>query len=53
MLAGLGAGYWLDERFSTRPAFLLLGGSLGVGAGLYHFVKSVLSALKDRTDRKP
>jgi F0F1-type ATP synthase assembly protein I len=53
VLAGVGAGYWLDERFSTRPVLLLLGGTLGVGAGLYHFVKSVLSALRDRTDPKP
>ncbi len=53
VLAGLGAGYLLDERFSTRPIFLLLGGTLGVGVGLYHFVKSVLSALRDRTDPKP
>ncbi len=51
VLAGVGAGYWLDERLATRPVFLLLGGCLGVGAGLYNFVKSASSALKDRTDK--
>jgi len=53
VLAGLGAGYWLDTRLSTRPVFVLLGGFLGVGAGLYRFVKSALTALRDRTDPKP
>jgi F0F1-type ATP synthase assembly protein I len=52
VLAGSGAGYWLDERLSTRPVFLLLGGALGVGVGMYHFVKSVTGATKDKTDRK-
>ena len=41
VLAGLGGGYWLDGRLGTRPVFLLLGGTLGVGAALYHFFKSV------------
>jgi len=41
VLAGLGGGYWLDGRLGTRPLFLLLGGTLGLGAGLYHFFKTV------------
>ena len=41
MLAGLGGGYWLDGRFDTRPVFLLLGGVLGVGAALSHFLTAV------------
>jgi F0F1-type ATP synthase assembly protein I len=41
VLAGLGGGYWLDGRLQTRPWFLLLGGSLGLAAGLYHFLKTV------------
>jgi F0F1-type ATP synthase assembly protein I len=39
VLAGLGGGYWLDGRLGTRPVFLLLGATLGVGAALYHFFK--------------
>jgi F0F1-type ATP synthase assembly protein I len=41
VLAGLGAGHWLDGRLATRPLFLLLGGTLALGAGLYHFFKTV------------
>jgi F0F1-type ATP synthase assembly protein I len=41
VLAGLGGGYWLDARLGTRPLFLLLGGTLALGAGLYHFFKVV------------
>ena len=41
VLAGLGGGYWLDGRLGTRPAFLLLGGCLGLAAALVHFFKTV------------
>jgi F0F1-type ATP synthase assembly protein I len=41
VLAGLGGGYWLDERLGTRPVLVLLGGTLGLGAALYHFFKTV------------
>ena len=46
VLAGLGGGYWLDRRLETRPWFLLLGGVLGVGAALYHFLKTVAGLQK-------
>ena len=46
MLAGLGGGYWLDGRFGTRPLFLLLGGTLGLAAGLYDFIKTVTGKSK-------
>jgi len=46
VLAGLGGGYWLDGRLGTRPLFLLLGGTLGLGAGLYHFFKTVTGQQK-------
>ena len=46
VLAGLGAGYWLDGRFGTRPLFLLLGGTLALAAGLYHFFVTVSRLLK-------
>jgi len=47
VLAGLGGGYWLDSRLGSRPWLLLLGGTLGLGAGLYHFLKTV-AGLKKR-----
>jgi len=46
VLAGVGGGYWLDGRLSTRPLFLLLGGTLGLAAGLYYFVKTVAGPRK-------
>jgi F0F1-type ATP synthase assembly protein I len=46
VLAGLGGGYWLDGRLSTRPLFLLLGGMLGLALGLYQFFKSVATLQK-------
>jgi F0F1-type ATP synthase assembly protein I len=39
VLAGLGAGYWLDSRLGTSPWFLLVGGTLGMGAALIHFLR--------------
>jgi ATP synthase protein I len=51
VLAGLGGGYWLDGRLGTRPVFLLLGGALGLGAALYHFVRTV--AEQDRRQAGP
>jgi F0F1-type ATP synthase assembly protein I len=41
VLAGVGGGYWLDGRLGTRPLFLLLGGTLALAAGLYHFFTAV------------
>lgn len=52
VLAGLGGGYWLDGRLGTRPVFLLLGGTLGVGAALYHFFKSVAGTDKRHSGPK-
>ena len=46
VLAGLGGGYWLDDRLRTRPIFLLLGGTLALAAGLYYFVKTVTGQQK-------
>jgi F0F1-type ATP synthase assembly protein I len=45
VLAGLGGGYWLDGQLGTRPVFFLAGGILGLGAAMYHFMKTV-SVLK-------
>jgi F0F1-type ATP synthase assembly protein I len=46
VLAGLGGGYWLDGRLGTRPVLVLLGGTLGLGAGLYQFFKTVAGLQK-------
>jgi F0F1-type ATP synthase assembly protein I len=41
VLATLGAGYWMDRKFATRPVFFLIGGAVGVAVGLYHFLRTV------------
>jgi len=46
VLAGLGVGHWIDERWGTDPLFLILGGSLGVVAALVYFFRTVASLSK-------
>jgi len=41
VLAGIGAGYWIDGRLGTRPLFLLVGAAFGLLAGFVHFYKTV------------
>jgi F0F1-type ATP synthase assembly protein I len=52
VLAGLGVGYLLDERFHTSPVLMLLGSALGIGAAMYYFFESVTGTAKKRADRK-
>jgi len=52
VFAGLGGGYWLDGRLGTGPLFLILGGVFGVGAGLYHFFKTVAGSSKRQTGHR-
>ena len=40
VLLGLGAGYLLDQRFSTRPIWFLVGAVLGLVAAGVQFVRS-------------
>jgi len=51
VLAGLGVGYWLDSRLGSSPWFLLVGGTLGLGAALIHFFR-LASNLSKRLGRK-
>jgi len=53
VLAGLGAGYWLDGRLGTRPWLMLLGACLGITAALVYFIKTVTGSAKGQSDRKP
>lgn len=39
VLLGLGAGYWLDSKLGTRPAFFLAGAVLGLLAAGLHFYR--------------
>jgi len=42
LLLGLYAGYKLDEHKGTQPWFLLAGAALGLGLGLYNFLRRFL-----------
>ncbi len=39
VLAGLAFGYWVDERYGTKPVGFLVGGVFGLVAAAYHFYK--------------
>jgi hypothetical protein len=41
LLLSLGAGYWADGVFGTRPFLFLAGGVLGIAAALYYFLRLV------------
>jgi hypothetical protein len=36
---GLAAGYWVDGRLGTEPAFFLVGGAFGLAAALLQLYK--------------
>ncbi len=39
-------GIWLDEKFEFSPVFTIVFASLGIFAGLYNFIKSVIKSGK-------
>jgi len=41
-------GVWLDRKFNTNPVLTIIFAFLGVFAGLYTFIKSVLKAGNDK-----
>jgi F0F1-type ATP synthase assembly protein I len=41
VLAGLGAGYWLDGKLGTRPWLLLLGGLIGIAMAALELYRTV------------
>ncbi|MCY3024242.1 MAG: AtpZ/AtpI family protein [Planctomycetota bacterium] len=38
----VGLGWWLDQRYGWTPWGILTLGTLGVAAGLYHFLKETM-----------
>jgi len=49
LLLSVGAGFWIDKRFGTTPAFVLVGAAFGLFAVFYHLYK----AYKTMTGGKP
>lgn len=56
MAATIGAmvwfGYWLDSKLDTKPWLLIFFALFGSFAGLYNFIKTVLSVQKKNNDKK-
>jgi F0F1-type ATP synthase assembly protein I len=44
-------GYWLDEKFNTRPLLIIVCSIFGAFAAIYNFIKSVLK-LSSKENRK-
>lgn len=42
-LIGVYVGYKWDQHHGTQPWFLLLGSALGIGIGLYNFLRRFLT----------
>jgi F0F1-type ATP synthase assembly protein I len=40
LLLCVGAGYWIDKRFGTSPAFVLAGAAFGLFAVFFHLYKA-------------
>ena len=47
------AGRWLDAKFNTSPWFMLIGALVGVGAGLYKFIRTAEKVGSDDADGNP
>jgi ATP synthase protein I len=45
-LAGVAAGYWVDQRLGTVPVFVLVGFLAGAGAGTVGIYRLVTRFLK-------
>jgi ATP synthase protein I len=50
ILAGILAGYWLDQQLGTVPVFVLVGFAIGLTAGgvaVYRLIERFLSSLEE------
>ncbi|HEU0244920.1 MAG TPA: AtpZ/AtpI family protein [Candidatus Limnocylindrales bacterium] len=45
-LAGVAAGYWVDQQLGTRPLFILVGFLAGAGIGAFGIYRLVTRFLK-------
>lgn len=48
VLLGGGIGYLLDRAIHTPPAFLLIGGLLGFGAGVWDIIRKLSKMDRDQ-----
>ena len=51
VLMGVGLGWWLDNKFNTKPLWMLVCTLSFVAIGLYNFIKTVIDlGKKDKSD---
>jgi len=49
----LAGGYWLDQKLSTTPLFIIIGVFLGGSAGFLSIYREVYSEKKDKNKNLP
>ena len=49
---GVVGGIWLDNKFNTKPLFVILGLLLGVFTALYGFYRMILPNLNKKNNNK-
>lgn len=47
-LMGTLAGWWLDKKLHTAPWLLVTGAVLGVGTGMFAFIRAALRSTRPR-----
>jgi len=45
-------GRWIDSAAGTDPAFTLIFAVLGIAAGLYNFIKTVITLSKTENEKR-
>ena len=52
ILGGVLAGLWLDDRFSTRPLFVIIGLLLGMAVAVYGVYKMLALISNDKNKQE-
>ena len=52
ILLCLYAGWWLDQKISTTPIFIICGTFLGAGMGFYSLYRTLLREEKKRKEKE-
>jgi ATP synthase protein I len=52
ILGGVLAGLWLDDRFSTKPLFVIIGLLLGIAVAVYGVYKMFALINNDKNKRE-
>jgi len=53
IFCGVAGGLWLDNKFNTRPIFILLGLTLGLIIAFWGFYRMVIPIIKEYSEPKP